>query len=413
MKISVKKILTVLIPLVLISIYFLFSGNNAETSENIKSSGEIDYGSLGEVVFDVKAAKVKKGDLILNVNSNGIIKANKEIEVTSKLNESIVELNVYEGKRVNKGDLLIKLDPREYELAVEEAESALLKAKVELVLLYKSSPIEFSQQSTADSIKNEIDLLDQFYKKGKLTKEEYEEKYEALDLDYILTGVMRDNVLKNKSGYTSAINSLKRAKLNLEYTEIKAPFSGVISDFDLAIGQRVSSGEKLFNLIDDSKLLIQTGVLESEAVKIKVGAEAKVSINAFSENTKANGKVKYVSPEVNPETKTCKVIVELYNTSNKIKPGMYADVLIEVERLKDRILIPTEALLVRDKRNLIFMAEDSLAKWNYVEIGKQNDKYIEVISGNNQPIETGMLVLVDGQYTLDHDAKINITVIEE
>lgn len=412
MKISIKKTLAVIIPVIAVIIYFIIQSGDSDVPGNTAKPKDVDYGSLGEVVFDVKAATVKRDDLILNVNSNGIIKPNNEIEVSSKLSESIVELNVYEGKRVKKGDVLLRLDSREYELAVEEAESALLKAKVELALLYKTSPIEFSQQSKADSIKNEINELKDLFKAGKLSDEQFEAMNEKLDLEYILTGIMRDNVLKSRSGYTSAMNSLKRSKLNLEYTEIRAPFSGVISDFDLSIGQRVNAGAKLFNLIDDSILKIETGVIESEAVKINNGALAKVFINAFNDDV-FFGKVKYVSPEVNPETKTCKVIIELDNASRKIKPGMYSELLIEVERLKNRILIPREALLVRDKRNLVFMAEDSLAKWNYVDIGKQNDEYIEVLSGKNQPIEPGMLVLVDGQYTLDHDAKINITSIDE
>jgi multidrug efflux pump subunit AcrA (membrane-fusion protein) len=83
---------------------------------------------------------------------------------------------------------------------------------------------------------------------------------------------------------------------------------------------------------------------------------------------------------------------------------MFATVNIETASLKDRILIPKDALLVRDRRNLVFAVEDTLAKWKYVDIGEQNDDYIEVLRG----ISPGEEVIIEGHYTLAHDAKINV-----
>lgn len=408
MKISFKKSAAVIVSLLTLAslIYFVYPQNEKEASSP-ETSADINYGSLGEVVFKVKAAKIKRKDLIITVNANGIVKANREISVVSNLSGIITELNVYEGKKVNKGDLLVKFDDREYKLALKEAEAALLDAKVEYALQNKRSPINFAKTSLADSIKKEITKLDELFAKGEIEKVDYEKRREQLDLNYILTGIMRQDVLKSRSGFTGALNNIKRAKLNLEYTVIKAPFQGVIGNADLTVGQRISAGTELFKLVDISELRIETGVLESEAARINKNAVVKIHISSFPDKT-FDGYVKFVSPVVNPETKTCKVIVAFKDDGHKVKPGMYAEVEIEVERLKNRLLAPKEALLVRDNRNLIFMAEDSLAKWNYVDIGGENDQYIEIIRGKNQPVNEGDLVLVEGHFTLDHDAKIRI-----
>jgi multidrug efflux pump subunit AcrA (membrane-fusion protein) len=88
---------------------------------------------------------------------------------------------------------------------------------------------------------------------------------------------------------------------------------------------------------------------------------------------------------------------------------MYATVEIATRVLKDRLLVPREALLVRDQRNLVFRAENGLAKWCYVDVGEQNEQSIEIRSG----IAAGDTIIVDGHYTLAHDARIRVTNVEE
>ncbi len=413
MKISLKKSIVIIAALILLaSLFYFILPPEREGTDKTGSSAEIDYGSLGQVVFKVKAAKVKRKDLVLSVNANGVVKANREISVVSNLNGTITALNVYEGKKVNSGSPLVKLDDREYILALKESEAALLDAKVEYALQNKRSPIIYANTSLADSLKREIRKLEDMFDEGYIASEQYKKLKEQLELQYILTGIKRKEVLKIRSGFTKALNNIKRAKLNLEYTQIKAPFGGVIAGADLSVGQRISSGTELFKLVDVSELKIRTGVLESEATRINKNAAVKIYISSFPAEV-FNGYVKFVSPIVNPESKTCKVIIAFKDNGHKVKPGMYAELSIEVKRLKDRLLVPKQALLVRDSRNLIFMAEDSLAKWNYVDIGEQNEEFVEIIKGKNQSVKEGDLVLVEGQFTLDHDAKINVVDIIE
>jgi len=77
---------------------------------------------------------------------------------------------------------------------------------------------------------------------------------------------------------------------------------------------------------------------------------------------------------------------------------MHADVEIAAEIHKDRLLIPQEAVLVRMGRKMAFVIEGELAKWRYIDVGLENEDYVEV----------GETVIVDGHFTLAHDARVRI-----
>jgi len=409
MKVSSKIVLIIFfIVIIIILAYSIIPTNQNEEIEN-KKDLNINYEKLGDVVFNVKTRPVTKGDLVKHISSNGIVKAFTDLEVVANISGYINEVNIHEGLRVNKSDLLLKFDDREYRIALNEAEVNLTNAKIEYGFFTKGVP-ENNKNVEADSIEQEIKKIDKLFNEKRLTEEEYLVRKQNLDLALLFTGAKRDEVMLNKSGMTNAINAINKAQLNLSYTEIKAPFSGVIADFNLVPGARVNSGEILFRLLDISKLKVEVGVLENEIRYVKTGSRCEIKLSAIS-NELYKGKVIYINPTVDAETKTCRITIEIANPDKNIKPGMFANVDIESEILKDKILIPKEALLVRDKRNLVFVVESdtdnteySLAKWHYVRIGEQNDNFIEVQEG----ISAGDNVIIEGHYNLAHDAKVRV-----
>ncbi|MBW7843206.1 MAG: efflux RND transporter periplasmic adaptor subunit [Ignavibacteriaceae bacterium] len=398
MKISLKSVFGVLMVILTITaILILIPAKEDNTKEN---NSEINYEKLNDIVFNVKAKEVTTGNLIQSISANGLIKAYRELDIVSNITNYIDKIFVSEGKFVNKDDLLIKFDDREYQIAISEAEVNLMNAKIEYGF-YTKEVAQNIDANLADSVKVKLEKLEVMFKENKINKEEYLNTKEKLDLALLFSGAKRDEVLLNKSGMTNAINSSNRAKLNLSYTEIAAPFNGVVADFSLVPKQRITSGEKLFKLLDISRLKVDVGILENEINKVHIGNNAIVRLTALPDKI-YYGKVIYINPIIDPEIKTCRVTVEITNSDINIKPGMFASVKIETDILKNRVIIPKEALLVRDKRDLVFVVQNNLAKWQYVNIGQQNDEYIEILNG----VSPGDSVIVEGHFNLAHDSNI-------
>lgn len=402
MKIQSKVIYLIISVIVLAFIIYSFLPEDTDAINN-QNSSDVDYDKLDDIIFNVKTEEVKKGNLVQSIASNGIVRANKELDITSNINGVINKINVYEGKYVYADELMIQLDDREYKINLREAEERIIEAKVNYGLLIKDAPTDTTAGSKQMEIERQIKDLENKYKNSLISESEYMKKKDELEMKLIFTGAKREELILNKSGYNAAINQIERARLNLEYTKIKAPFPGVIGNFDLVIGQRITSGESLFKLFSTQTMNIDINILESELNSINIGNSVEIEIPAIPDE-KFIGKVSRISPYIDKENRTSKLVISIKNKDSKIKPGMFARVLIASMTYSNRILIPKDALLVRDKRNLVFTVDDSLAKWKYVDIGEKNDEFIEIING----VEVGEKVIVVGHFNLAHDSKVKI-----
>jgi len=241
------------------------------------------------------------------------------------------------------------------------------------------------------------------YQKGLISREKYEDAQKEYEMVLIESGEKKDEIQAAAKGLTQAEVNVKKAKMNLQKTKILAPFQGIICDIQVSPGEHVTSGRELFTLVDISRINVHARVLESEIGKMEVGREVDLRFSAYPGKV-FKGKVKAISPIVNAEDKTCKVIIDVANPEEEIKPGMHAEVEIAAEIYENKLLIPQEAVLVRSGRKLVFVYDDGLAKWRYIETGLENEDYAEVLDN----VKEGELVLVDGHFTLSHDARVKI-----
>jgi len=403
MKISTKNVgVAISVILLIILVYMIIPKAKAEEKVEDKN---VNTDNLDKIEFKVTTSKVFKGDLIKWVKANGIVKAARELELQANVSGYLKDLNVHEGKKVNKGDILIALDDTEYQLALKDARARVNSTLVDYKInIGDSSRFTGEIESKRKDIDAKIADLDKQLSSGKITKDEYESKYEDLYTELIMAGGRRKEIAADKSQLTTSRNAELRARLNLSYTKIIAPFTGLIGDVDLVVGQRINAGIKLFKLFETALLKVEVRVLENDVASIAVGNFVEVMVNSIP-NEKFTGKVAFISPQIDTETKTCKVIVEMQNKNDKIKPGMFATVNIQAATFRNRMLAPIEALVVRDKRNLVFVAADNIAKWEYIDLGETNDRYIEITGGN---VKVGDEVVVQGHTNLAHDARIKV-----
>jgi len=178
-------------------------------------------------------------------------------------------------------------------------------------------------------------VLESQFNNSQINEKDYFERKDELEMKLIFTGAKREELILNKSGYNSAINQIERAKLNLEYTKIRTPFNGVVGNFDLVVGQRINAGTPLLKLFSNQTMKIDINILESELNQITTGNSVEIEIPALK-GEKFYGKVTRISPFIDVENRTSKVIVSIRNIDAKIKPGMFARVLI-ASNVKDPI----------------------------------------------------------------------------
>ena len=412
--------LTLLLGLIIVGIFFFIlppMEHSVNSNQEVNKPGSVSPLLVNEAPLPVEATPARYGDLVMHITATGLTRPLREVIIVSKVGGEIVALPISEGQQVKKGQLLMKLDDREYRLSLAEARDALLDAQVEYGLM-KAEPPSYDNTSHTSSSRFNLNLARQEweqakkkYQCGEITESEYEQARMDYETALIFTGQRREELMANKSGLSKALIALKRAELNLSYTEILAPFPGIIADLNIQLNQWVSPGQECFKLMDLSQIEVEAAVLESEMGLVKKGRKAEVNFAAYPGEI-FNGQVVSINPLIDPETKTCRVRVRLDNPLGKLKAGMFAYVKLESQIFKNRFIVPKEAVLVRDNRKLVFIVRSgpdgkSLAKWCYVDTGLENEQYVEITS-STMGLKEGELVITSGHYTLTHDAPVKV-----
>ena len=360
-----------------------------------------------ESALPVKVVLVKRGDLVMRLESPGEAYTEKKIALKTEVTGTIKSLNVKEGLHVRAGEVLVEIDDQEYRLRWERSEALRLKYLSDLLLDKQfAPPIKEMDAGAVERIKKaeqDFSKAGSLYGQGMISREDFEKAKRSYETLLIESGVKQEEVMAAAKGLTQAEIDAKIAQMELERTKIRAPFAGIISDIKVSPQEYISPGRELFTLVDISKIKVQARVLESEIGKMKVGYEATLRFSAYPGKT-FKGHVEAVSPIINPEDRTCAVHIAVDNTQEEIKPGMHAEVEIAADIYKDRVLVPQEAVLVRGGRKLVFAVEEGLAKWRYIEVGLENKDYAEVLDG----IKEGEMVIVEGHFTLAHDARVQV-----
>lgn len=327
------------------------------------------------IAIPVAGAEVVRDTLVLSVTAAGQAEALNRTVVAARVEGRIARVPVRENEAVGAGETLIALDPVEYQLAVEEAEAALRQA---------------------EATYRELTLFDDRIEDPEVRAE-------------------REQVARARSGLDVAEIGLERARLDLDRTRLGAPFAGRVASIEVVPGEWVQPGDELMTVVDLNPIQVEVRVLEGEIGYLAPGRSAAVSFAAFPDTT-FRGEIQTINPVVDRETRTAKVTVRVPNPEGRILPGMYARVALDARRFPDRVLVPRSAILERDRRTMLFVYEGDdrggRAKWRYVTTGLANDSLVSVVPNTEtDSVAPGEVVLVDGHYTLIHDA--NVRLVED
>jgi len=407
---------TIFVGLLLVLAFYAFTSSDSQTA-SVRYADTLSS-SLSDVVFPVEVAVAHRGDLIKRLTTTGTIRAKREVEIVARVGGDITFVAAVNGQFVKKGDVLVEIDDKEYALVFEKARTNLLNAQIDYKTISSYSVIDtvdsLQLHKKLEELEKRFQGIKDLYKAGQESEESLfrAQREHETDLAYLMAN--RNDVVANRSGLSSARETYERAKLDFDAVRIKAPFNGFVADCDLAAGMKIQQGKTILKLVDLSALFVDVEVLETEIGKIVVGQNAQVVVNAFPKES-FQGRIIAINPIVDQKSKTVKVTVELKDGRPRqtgkplvLRPGMFAAVKLEIENFKDRLIIPKEALLVRDQRTLVFVAREGLAKWHYIDVGEENEDFLEIKSG----IDVQDTVIVYGHYTLAHDARVKAVVKE-
>lgn len=321
-----------------------------------------------EVRPEVLFAVADDQPLYQYVESDGVVEANRQVMLKPKISGFVEKSNIVEGRWVQKGDTLLAFEKAEWEFAVQEARS------------------EYEKAMSAYRIENRL-------------RENTRDDPPGTDGDS--TGTAKsDRMVRIATGLAAAEVALNRARLNLSYAMLTAPFSGTLAaDRRIAQGTYIPAGTQVGQLVNDGTVRVRFDVLEAELNKIEDGMQVQITTPG---GQRLNGTVAAVSPVVDTESKTGEVIVRVSNRGQLLRSGMTVEGRILVEKQTGKARIPRSAILSRDGgRTLVFKLhpENNEVEWIYVTPQAQNSEWAIV---DHENIATGDTLAVDNHFALSH-----------
>lgn len=183
---------------------------------------------------------------------------------------------------------------------------------------------------------------------------------------------------------------------------IYSPATGIVQQKNAVAGEYFKEGQNFFELSDLSEVWVQMDVYEHDSALVEVGQSVDLEFTALPGEI-YTGKLDFISPTLDPKSRTLKVRATISNSSGKIKPGMVADATLTVVFEGEPLVIPRNALIDTGKRKVVWVKEtDKKFKAVIVQTGFESEGFIQIKGG----LKEGQKVVIEGNFLLDAQAQL-------
>ncbi len=303
---------------------------------------------------------------------SGELRALETVEVRAEATAPVLEIHFEEGAEVRRGELLFTLDPAKLADRLDSATAALDAARARSRLARRTAERVRTLHERGSSSDEELDRAD-------------------ADRRQAAAEVRR----------LSAETELLREQI--DDTTVLAPLDGRISERLVDAGDFVQVGDPLAVLYSADTLEVAAGVSEGYAGRIEPGQNLELRVAALPERS-FSGDIGFVAPAIDPATRTFLVKGRVDDPEGVLKPGTFATVTITVRTLRDRPVVPEEALVSTRDGYVVFVIEDGTARRRDVKVGLRAPGEAEIRSG----VEKGETVVRAGQMSLDDGARVEV-----
>jgi membrane fusion protein (multidrug efflux system) len=329
-----------------------------------------DEGRLRPPVMVVPS---ERRDVVDSIRATGQLIAKAEATIAAQVAGQVTEIRVQEGEAVESNAIVLVIDPARRQLEVANAQAQLAEARAELAVAARN----YGRTKRLS--------------KGNIASEA------RLDEDRTRESLAR-------SAAAGAEARLGLANRALEDAMVRAPFSGLIARRHVSVGEYLTIGTTLFDLVALDPIEVEFTLAEIDSSKVALGHPVEISIAPYPDETFA-ATVSMISPTIDPRTRTLRVKAELANPDGRIRPGLFAHTDLGVSERRGVIVVPEDSIVQRADGSVLFRltAEGRVERLS-VETGVRIEGWVEITQG----LSPGDVVVVRGQSRLDDGVAVSV-----
>ena len=330
--------------------------------------------------FTVKADKtsyifgtVDRGDIVMQVQMTGTWAAVTTVAVGTQVSGTVSNLYADFNSEVKKGQVLAKLDPALFQTQLEQADASVKTSQAVL-----NNDMASIATTKANIEKAKVDVLNttrkykmikELYDEGLETKDDMDSAQATLDSSNASLAAVQSQLTSAQAALKAdqarldqAQANLKNAQVNLDHTIITSPISGTVISRNIDVGQTVAasfSTPTMFTIGEDlTKMQVITNTDEADVGKLKPGMEATFTVDAYTGET-FHGKIRQVrlAATTVQNVVTYNAVIDVSNPDLRLKPGMTANIKIEIEKAQNVLRLPNAAIRFKPELSDVAMAD--------------------------------------------------------
>jgi RND family efflux transporter MFP subunit len=345
-------------------------------------------GGRGEAV-QVKSTTPQRIAIQRIVDLSGSLVSPDQVRVSSEVDGIVASVNAELGQEVRAGDILIQLDTRELQLAVERAESALRQTEAQLGVDSERPgivPPDEQIASVRTAIANREDAkvklaqTQELVNKGLAARADLDTNDTRLKVAEAAVQFALENIRALKASMQDRRASYELAKKKVTDASIRAPSSGTVAERLVQKGEYIRANTQVATIVQLNPLKLQTAVQEKFANIIRRNLLVNFRVEPFPDDV-FEGRVLNISPSVNQQTRTFPVEILVANPTGKLKPGFFAKGAILTQKDENVLAVPQEAVSTLAGVSSVFVVEDGTVRQQNVTLGAQEGNFIEIMEG--------------------------------
>ncbi|MBU0769052.1 MAG: efflux RND transporter periplasmic adaptor subunit [Proteobacteria bacterium] len=305
------------------------------------------------VLMDVQPTTIRD-----RINLPGAIEPWTDLELLAKINGEVIEVPVIEGDKVTKGQVIARIDPIDYQIALDAAKASYRLAHANLKRFEK------------------------LFEKRLIPKSEFE---------------------KNETQVQTTKAEMEKAELNLSRSTITAPMSGVIRRLDAKKGLLLSVADPIARILEIDRVKAVIGIPESDVPTVRNIDTVQLTVQALN-NLRIEGRKHVLAASPENIARLYKLELAIANPDGMLLPGMFVRAEIVKKVAKDSLSVPLYTVITRNQEQFVYVEKDGLAERRPVELGILEDWKVQIKKG----LTPGDRVIVEGHRNVEQGQRVNV-----
>lgn len=338
------------------------------------------------------------------IRATGSLTAEEQADVAAEIAGRVVATPVERGTPVQEGAVLVRISPAEAEAQLREAEANAGQIEARLGIAngaefdVNAVPEVRTAKGSLDLAENEFNRIRSLLDQRVVSQSEFEQRrtqFEAARQQY---DSARNGVAQQFQALQGARARVALARKALADTTVRAPFTGLVGERLVSVGDYVTKGARVAVVVRVNPLRIQLTVPEQFISAVAVGAQVTFQVDAFP-GREFTGTVRYVSPALEATRRALTIEAVVANPGNELKPGLFATARVEHPERTPGIMVPKSAVLTAAGMSRVYVVSGDHVEERIVSLGQEADTLVEIATGlkpGEKVATTNLSQLFDG-----------------